>query len=70
MRLTWLSLDVHKYLEPLNVDYRKIKPLNRIDQFEGQLHKMSLKYEGLGLRLCFELGSQLCLELVLQLCLE
>jgi pre-mRNA-splicing factor 38A len=34
MRLTGSSLDVHKYLEPLYVDYRKMKRLNRNGQFE------------------------------------
>lgn len=34
MRLTGTSLDIFKYLEPLYVDYRKMKKLNRQGKFE------------------------------------
>jgi pre-mRNA-splicing factor 38A len=34
MRLTGTSLDVYKYLEPLLIDYRKLKRLNRQGKFE------------------------------------
>jgi pre-mRNA-splicing factor 38A len=34
MRLTGNSVDVHKYLEPLYVDYRKMKRLNKAGKYE------------------------------------
>lgn len=34
MRLTGTSIDIHKYLEPLYIDYRKMKRMNKMAKYE------------------------------------